>query len=281
MLYAQRSRHGIWKYRRAIPQALRLAAGRREINVTLCTSDDREAQLAYVKAHGEAEAYLKCLSKLAANPKSANGDKEIWELSKAYMRQIKLPYVPLADLKAQESFDDGPSQLEQRLDYVETKLGIDIDDPRTRDRQIEASWKAKAILGALTRPQFCMSDALRVYFDQRAPELAAMSPRQSKRYRLDKERAINSLQDALGENKPHEKINRSDARTLRDYFRSKGLANRALQITSKPVHRNRLNTFCLASMFEQRGEQSETIMQRMPISCSIESNYLLVKVSLR
>ena len=51
MLYAQRSRHGIWKYRRAIPQALRLAAGRREINVTLSTRDDLEAQLAYVKAH--------------------------------------------------------------------------------------------------------------------------------------------------------------------------------------------------------------------------------------
>ena len=45
MLYAQRSRHGIWKYRRAIPQALRLAAGRREINVTLSTRDDLEAQL--------------------------------------------------------------------------------------------------------------------------------------------------------------------------------------------------------------------------------------------
>ena len=154
MLYAQRSRHGIWKYRRAIPQALRLAAGRREINVTLSTRDDLEAQLAYVKAHGEAEAYLKTLVKLAANPKSANSDKEIWELSKSFMRQLKLPYVTLDDLKAQESFDDGPSQLEQRLDYVEN-LGIDIDDPRTRDREIEASWKAKAIWtchGLIPRP---------------------------------------------------------------------------------------------------------------------------------
>ena len=223
MLYAQRSRHGIWKYRRAIPQALRLAAGRSEINVTLSTRDDLEAQLAYVKAHGEAEAYLKTLVKLAANPKSANSDKEIWELGKAYMQQIKLPYVPLDDLKAQESFDDGPSQFEQRLDYVED-LGIDVSDPRTRDGEINASWKAKAILGALKRPQFCMSDALRVYFEQRAPELATMSPKQAKRYRLNKVSAINSLEHALGADKPHASLTRADARSLRDYFRHKGLA---------------------------------------------------------
>lgn len=55
MQYATRSRHGIWKYRRAIPQALRLAAGKREINLSLYTRDDREAQTAYVKAHGVAE----------------------------------------------------------------------------------------------------------------------------------------------------------------------------------------------------------------------------------
>ena len=223
MLYAQRSRHGVWKYRRAIPQALRLAAGRREINVTLSTRDDLEAQLAYVKAHGEAEAYLKTLVKLAANPKSANSDKEIWELSKAFMQQLKLPYVTLDDLKAQESFDDGPSQFEQRLEYVED-LGIDVSDPRTRDGEINASWKAKAILGALKRPQFCMSDALRVYFEQRAPELAAMSPRQVKRYRLDKERVVNALRLVLGEDKPHASLTRADARSLRDYFRHKGLA---------------------------------------------------------
>ena len=133
MQYAHRSRHGIWKYRRAIPQALRLAAGQREINVTLSTRDDREAQLAYLKAHGEAEAYLKTLTKLAANPKSANSDKEIWELGKAFMRQIKLPYVPLGELKALESFDDGPSPFEQRLEIVGDKLGIDVDNPPEND----------------------------------------------------------------------------------------------------------------------------------------------------
>lgn len=52
MQYAVRSRHGIWKYRRAIPQALRLAVGKREVNVSLYTRDEFAAQLAYVKVHG-------------------------------------------------------------------------------------------------------------------------------------------------------------------------------------------------------------------------------------
>lgn len=224
MLYAHRSRHGIWKYRRSIPQPLRLAAGQREINVSLHTRNDHEAQAAYVKVHGEAEQYLQSLSCMVANPKSATNDKQIWELGQAFLRSLKMPFVPSNELKVQERFDDGPSLFEQRLEFVEEHLGIDVDDPEERDRQIEASWKAKAILGALKKPSFCMSDALRIYFEQRNPEIASMSPGQAKRYRLDKEIAIRSLRDAIGEDKPLASITRSDARSLRDYFRNKGLA---------------------------------------------------------
>ena len=224
MQYAHRSRHGIWKYRRAIPQALRDAAGQREINVTLSTRDDREAQHAYVRAHGEAETYLSNLSRIVTYPKSSNSEKEIWELGQAFLRSIRLPYLPLVELKLQGSNDEGPSQFEQRLEYVGNNLGIDTGDPISREREIDASFKAKAILGALSQPEFCMSDALRVYFAQRAPELAAMSPRQQRRYRLDKQNAVNSLQQVLGADKAHSKLNRSDARSLRDYFIGRGLA---------------------------------------------------------
>lgn len=160
---------------------------------------------------------------MAANPKSANSDKETWELGQAYLRKMRMPYVPLADLKSQEYYDEGPSQFEKRLEDV-ADLGIDFDDPKERDREINASWKAKALLGALKKPPFCMSDALRVYFDQRAPELAAMSQKKIRRYRLDKESVVNSLQQALGEDKPIATLTRSDARSLRDHFRGKGLA---------------------------------------------------------
>ena len=225
MQYATRSRHGIWKYRRAIPQALRRAAGKREIIVSLLTKDDSEAQPAYVKAHGDAEGYLASLKRMVANPKSEANDNDIWKLGQAFLQKLRLPYVPLADLRTQDLYDEGPTQLEQRLEYVETQLGIDMgDDWRDRDRRIEASLEAKAVLGVLKQPKFCISDALRVYFDQRAPELSAKSPLQRRRYRLDKERAINSLKVAIGEDKSISTLTRSDARTLRDYFRARGLA---------------------------------------------------------
>lgn len=225
MQYATRSRHGIWKYRRAIHQVLRLAAGKREITVSLRTKDDREAQLAYVKAHGDAEGYLASLTRMVANPNSKTNDNDIWKLGQVFLQKIRLPYVPLADLRTQEHYDEGPTQLEQRLEYVEAQLGIDMDDGwRERDRRIAASLEAKAVLGVLKQPKFCMSDALRVYFEQRAPELSAMSPLQRRRYRLDKDKAINSLQVAIGEDKSISTLTRSDARTLRDYFRGRGLA---------------------------------------------------------
>ena len=224
MQYAHRSRHGIWKYRRAIPEALRLVAKKREINVSLRTGDDLKAQPEYVKVHGEAEAYLKALARAAANPKSVDNDKDAWELGRAFLRRLRMPYVPLAELKMQDLGDSGPSQLEQRLEYIEDNLGIDTSDPETKDSAINASLEAKAILGALKKPQFCMSDALSVYFDQRAPEMAEMSPRQKKRYQLDKQKAVKCFQLAINEDKPIASINRSDARTLRDYFRDEGLA---------------------------------------------------------
>ncbi len=170
MLYAHQSRHGVWKYRRAIPKALTLAAGKREINVTLHTRDERQAQNSYVKVHGDAEQYLQSLARMVANPKSATNDKQIWELGQAYLRSLKMPYVPLNELKVQEQFDDGPSRFEQRLDFVEEHLGIDVYDPEERDREIEASWQAKAILGALKKPSFCMSDALCQWRRQIVPE---------------------------------------------------------------------------------------------------------------
>lgn len=224
MLYAHRSRHGVWKYRRAFPKDLRATAGKREINISLETKDEREAQISYLKVHGRAEKYLLTLARVAINPKSINNTKEIWELGQELLRSIRMPYVPLDQLKVQDQFDMGPSELERRLDFLAENYGIEVDDPSERDRDISKSWKAKAILGDLEKPQFCMSDALRVFFEQRAPELGAMSPRQVKRYRLDKERVVNALLLALGEDKAIANINRPDARILRDYFRNKGLA---------------------------------------------------------
>ena len=69
-----------------------------------------------------------------------------------------------------------------------------------------------------------MSDALAVYFEQRAPELSKMSPRTAKRYRLEKARVVKELQLAVGEDKPVGNLKRSDARIFRDHLIAKKLA---------------------------------------------------------
>ena len=106
MLYSQRSRHGVWKYRRAIPQGLKAIAGKSEIIISLQTKDDQKAQVAYVKTHGATEKYLNALSRVSNNPKSGNNDREMWEVGQAFLRSIKMPYVPLDKLRVQDEFDE-------------------------------------------------------------------------------------------------------------------------------------------------------------------------------
>lgn len=224
MMYAQRSRHGIWKYRRSIPQALRQVAAAREINVSLRTRDDQAAQLAYVKAHGETEVYLRNLSRLAAGPRTATGDKEIAELGRTYLRQIKMPYLPLVDLKAQAASAKGFSEYEQRLKFVQDDLGIEIDDPETRDAEINASIKARAVLGTLPAESFDMVAALRVYLSDKSPSLATMSPKKAKRFRLGSERVVRAFGQAIEGDKSLSSITRGDARIFRDHLLKQPLA---------------------------------------------------------
>lgn len=61
-LYIQRSRRGIYRYRRALPPALRLQAGKREIAVSLRTKDPKVAEFRYLKVHHDAEAWLGSLA---------------------------------------------------------------------------------------------------------------------------------------------------------------------------------------------------------------------------
>lgn len=224
MIYAQRSRHGLWKYRRAIPVPLRKLAGKREINVTLGTRDEQIAQRNYVKTHGVTESYLTDLRKMLANPQHINSAKEASELGMAYLRQIRMSYVPLAKLKARANEGGFISDYDQRLNYVEENLGIEVFDSDNRDSDIEDSWKAKAILGALPEIQFCISDALRVYLAEKEPVLASMSPKKAKRFRLEMKRVVAYLTEAMGGDKPLAELVRKDARTFRDFLIQKPLS---------------------------------------------------------
>ena len=224
MVYSQKSRHGLWKYRRVIPKALQTLAGKREINVTLGTRDEQQAQRNYVKVHGETENYLDSLQKLLTNPSIINTEKEASDLGMAYLRQIKMNYEPLAQLKAKIDVEGAVSEYEQRLNFVEETLGINVDDPDSRDSEIDASWKAKAVLGVMPEQQFYISDALKVYFAEREPALAQLSPAKAKRFRNEKKSVVGYLLEAIQQDKPLAELTRGDARTFRDFLRQRSLA---------------------------------------------------------
>jgi integrase len=224
MQYAQRSRHGIWRYRRAIPQALRAIAGKREFIVSLKTRSETEAQEPYLKAHGDAERYLHGIALLSTNAPPVTSDRAIAERGRAYLQQIGMPYVPLADLQSSASTGRGPSELEQRLTFVEDQLGINVDDPETRDDDIAANWRARAVLGTLPVPQFNLSDALAIYLEHKAPSWALLSPKRAKRSRLLVEGIFRSLTLALEGDKPLVSITRRDVRVFREFLLARSLA---------------------------------------------------------
>ncbi|MEP9369490.1 tyrosine-type recombinase/integrase [Xanthobacter sp. VNH20] len=59
--YLQRSRHGVFRYRRAVPLRLREAVGKREILISLRTKNPADAELRLLQAHLDAETWLRAL----------------------------------------------------------------------------------------------------------------------------------------------------------------------------------------------------------------------------
>lgn len=69
--YLQRTRHGIFRYRRVVPPSLRKPAGKREILVSLRTKSVQVAQGRFIRAHAETESWLASLR--ATLPEAAEG----------------------------------------------------------------------------------------------------------------------------------------------------------------------------------------------------------------
>lgn len=69
MLYLNKTRHGVFKYRRAIPPQLREAAdSRKEFNRSLETRDPNDAKKLWALVHQEFESYLSDLEAFAKAP---------------------------------------------------------------------------------------------------------------------------------------------------------------------------------------------------------------------
>src|SRR5262245_50483658 len=99
MLYASRSRHGIWRYRRALPEALRSFAGRREYLASLGTRDDAQAAQRHARVHLEAEQQFQRWRAEAAGASVPNNDE--WAEGLRFLRRNGLEYISLDQLRAE------------------------------------------------------------------------------------------------------------------------------------------------------------------------------------
>src|SRR5262245_26055001 len=219
MLYASRSRHGVWRYRRAVPEPLREVAGRREYVVSLETRDDEEAAQRHAKVHLEAERQFRVWRAQAAGAAVQTGEEDEWAKGLEFLKRNRLEYVPLERLKADDAnqVNGSVSEYDRRLAFVDDHLGIDTYDEETRDEAIEASLEAKAVLGALQSPVLRLSGALRLYFAEKAADLSQMTERAGRGFRLEKERVISGLRRTLGHDKPVKSLTRADAPANRNY----------------------------------------------------------------
>jgi integrase len=220
MLYASRTRHGIWRYRRAVPEPLREVAGRREYVVSLETRDDEEAARRHAKVHLEAEKQFKVWRAQAAGAPVQTWEEDEWAKGLEFLKRNRLEYVPLERLKADDAqqVDGNVSEYDRRLAIVDDQLGIDTYDEETRDAAIAASLEARAAFGSLRPPALRLSGALRLYFAEKAADLSLMSKKAARGFRLEKERVISELRKTLGQDKPLNGLTRADALAYRDHL---------------------------------------------------------------
>ena len=179
--YLQLSRNGVFRYRRVVPEPLRIKAGRWEILVSLRTKDPKAAELPYLKAHVAAEEWLQSLV--------------------AIDQPGRHPRVPLP-YPFRQSMASLPRQRQIRLMSGKYRLGDGIP----------------------------LSEALRVYLDEKRPEFDAYRGRERKIRYDEKHRLMGYLIEALGSDRDVASLTRQDARTFRDWLGSAGSPARQQQL---------------------------------------------------
>ncbi len=97
------------------------------------------------------------------------------------------------------------SELVDRLIAVEAKIG----DPGSKD--------VDAVLGAIAKPSYSLSDALQIFVDLNKPELRGKNEGQRRRWRNPLELAVRNFTDIVG-SKPLSEIARDDALAFRAWW---------------------------------------------------------------
>ncbi|MHB2205658.1 DUF6538 domain-containing protein [Methylobacterium sp. CM6257] len=237
MPYITQSRHGVWKYRRVIPEPLRGRAGKREIVVSLGTKDEQEAELRSLRVHADAEAHLKAwrllehdkLSQIAAGQGRGptalslasvvtqdHSAVDDWYRGLGFLEAHGLPYRPYKQGMAEHEFDF-------RENLCMKHLGIDPGNHETRDHELERSPEARALLGVLKKPDPTLDEALAVYLRLKESETASMGLVARRKWEHEKRRVIAYLNEAVGSDHTVSSLTREDVRTYEKHLSAKGL----------------------------------------------------------
>lgn len=236
MPYITQSRHGVWKYRRVIPEPLRGRAGKREIVVSLGTKDEQQAELRSLKVHADAEAHLKAWRLLESDKLSRDGQGQgrgataatvaavvtqghsavdDWYRGLGFLETHGLPYRP-----HRKGMDDAEAHVRETI--VSEKLGIDPHNPDTRDLELEKSPEARALLGVLKKPDPTLDEAVSVYLRLKEGETSGMGVVVKRKWVAEKVRVIAYLKEAVGSDHTVSSLTRDDVRTYERHLRAKG-----------------------------------------------------------
>ncbi len=219
MPYLSKTRHGIYRYRRTIPPALREAAGRREWNKSLQTRDPQEAKQLWAAVNLEFEQYL---SDLQTYSKSSNSEAPLdvqQRVGRDFLKRHGLTHKSFAELKAMHEEHGNlrePSEFEKRREFVEDKLDIAMDDEHGRDEAIHRSPEARAVLGTLSPQRYLLTEAMQGYFAEKGYDLGDRSRSADRNNRLLVERVIAGLRKTLGDDASVEDVSRDHAVQYRD-----------------------------------------------------------------
>lgn len=145
MPHIAQSRHGIWKYRRGIPESLRPFMGKREIVVSLGPKGERAAELRSLTACQEAEGLL-----TAWKAQAAGVARPVTGVVSEERSAIEDWYCGL-DFHSAHGFayrscrkgiqDDVEFAIQESI--VHEQLGIDTDVPDTRKGHLCAAPRPK------------------------------------------------------------------------------------------------------------------------------------------
>lgn len=134
------------------------------------------------------------------------GQPHSYERARRLATQFGLPYVPAAELA-----DSQFNEIMRRLDALE-RVGSP-NDPKI----------VEAALGGVEPPELMLSGLMDEFEDIQRASILDMSPSQKRRWRLNKERNIQTLISVVG-NKRVRDLTRADALALRDYWQKRIVA---------------------------------------------------------